>query len=78
MSRNGMLFSFIMAIATWVTTYFATGGAGRGYIWAPIVVAAVPSILQAISVYFKEDPAQASARSVGAPQRSKLSRLILG
>jgi hypothetical protein len=78
MSRNGMLFSFIMAIATWVTSYFATGGAGGGYLWAPIVVAAVPSLLQWISVYFKDEPAQANARSIGAPQRSKLSRLILG
>lgn len=78
----GILYSLILAVAAWAIDYFS-GGAGSGYVWAPLLLAAVPIVLKFISVAAEPAPemVEATARSMGGPvvvAESKTRRLLLG
>lgn len=49
MRLPGIVYSLVLAVGAWAVQYF-TEGPGSGVPWAPILVAAVPIILQSISV----------------------------
>ncbi len=76
----GIVYSLVLAIATWATTYFATGNPGGEYVWAPILLATIPTLLKFIVVAASTDEPSAQSRGMGdAPtQRSKISKLLLG
>lgn len=77
----GIIYSLLLAVLGWAATYFATGGAGGDYLWAPIVLAGLPIVLKFVTVYAgdKEQPA-AMTRGMGnpVPRVSKTERLLLG
>jgi hypothetical protein len=75
MKLPGILYSFILAVATWATTYFATGNPGGDYVWAPILLLVIPAALKALEVYAPSD--EPMARSLGVSD-SKTRRLFLG
>ncbi len=76
----GIVYSLILAVATWATTYFATGNPGGEYVWAPILLATIPTLLKFIVVAASPSEPAAASRGFGdAPaQRSRISKLLLG
>ena len=75
MTLPGALYSLLLAVGAWAVEYFSTG-VGSGVPWAPILVAAVPIVLKAISTWLGQEP-QAATRGP-ATSSSKLGRFILG
>ena len=77
-----LLLAIVIAAGEWTTAYFS-GGDGSGFSWAPIVLAAVPVVLKAITVYLSptepEQP-QAAVRGFGVEetQSSKVRKFWLG
>lgn len=47
MKIPGIIYSLLLAVAAWAIDYFTTG-AGAGFPWAPVLVAAVPVLLKLI------------------------------
>lgn len=83
MKVPGILYSLILAIGAWATTYFATGGAGGDFIWAPLLLAAVPIVVKFFTVATEpeSEPVEGTARSMGGSVvagESKTRRLLLG
>lgn len=86
MKIPGIVYSLLLAIVAWAGTYFATGGAGGNYLWAPILLAALPIVLKTVAVYAGAQPKPSGAAmargGVGFPVavavESKAKRLLLG
>ena len=58
--------------------YFSAGGAGNGYLYATIVVAAFQTIIKYLSEPTEPPAAAARGMESSAAQRSKMSRFLLG
>ena len=83
MKVPGILYSLILAIGAWAATYFATGGAGGDYVWAPLLLAGVPIVLKMFTVATDPEPsteptATARGGAISQPQPGKVQRLLLG
>lgn len=48
MKLPGIIYSLLLAVAAWAVDYF-TSGAGAGFPWAPVLVAAVPVLLKLLA-----------------------------
>lgn len=81
MKLPGIIYSLILAVAAWAVDYF-TSGAGAGFPWAPVLVAAVPVLLKLIAP--GEDAPAEEAAGVGtrgiapAQGRSYISKVLWG
>ena len=81
MKIPGIIYSLLLAVAAWAIDYF-TSGAGAGFPWAPVLVAAVPVLLKLLAPG-DEPQAQASQDvSFGlepvAPGRSYVNKVLWG
>lgn len=81
MKLPGIIYSLLLAVAAWAVEYF-TSGAGAGFPWAPVLVAAVPVLLKLLAPG-GEPQAQASQDvSFGlepvAQKRSYANRVLWG
>ncbi len=74
MKLPGIIYSLLLAIGTWAVDYF-TSGAGAGFPWAPVLVAAVPIIIKLLVP--GDDTPEATARAMGHA-RSYASRVLWG
>lgn len=74
MTIPGVLYSLLAAVGVWAVEYF-TVGPGNGLPWAPILVAAVPTVLKSVSTFMIE-PTTGTAR--GIEERSNVSKWLLG
>jgi hypothetical protein len=76
MKVPGVFYSLLAAVGVWAVDYFTTG-AGSGIPWAPILVAAIPILLKAITVNVPPEQTPATAR--GADEgKSKTTKFLLG
>lgn len=57
MKLPGIIYSLLLAVAAWAIDYFTTG-AGAGFPWAPVLVAAVPILLKLIAPGEEEQASQ--------------------
>lgn len=75
----GALYSLLLAVGVWAVDYFTSGG-GSTNIIAPIIVAAVPILIQAIMVNIPPDKSTSGhARSLSSePTKSKAEKFFLG
>lgn len=79
MKLPGIVYSLLLAVGAWAIDYFTTG-AGAGFPWAPVLVAAVPILLKII-MPGEDAPTEPEAQSRGiAPvqQRSYAAKLLWG
>lgn len=76
----GIVYSLILAVAAWATTYFATGQPGGDYIWAPILLAAIPTVLKFLVEAQPTPPAAQSRGTYVSPtaERTYLQRVMMG
>ena len=70
----GLIYSLLTAIGVFFVEYF-TSGDGSASLIAPLIVAAVPIILKAITV--QTGPAELT-RGMGGPATSKMRKWVLG
>lgn len=79
MTVPGIVYSLLLAVGAWAVEYFSTGGAGSGFPWAPVLVAAVPVILKFFTSMGEETPPPAQTRGMGQAQtRSYVSKVLWG
>jgi hypothetical protein len=83
MKVPGILYSIVLALAAWALDYFGSSGAGGDFIWAPLLLAAVPIVVKFFTVATEPEPepVEGTARSMGGPVvagESKTRRLLLG
>ena len=78
MSVPGILYSLLLAIGAWAIDYFSGSGAGAGFPWSPILIAAIPVILKFFTTSSVETPEAASRGVEPAQPRGYVSRVLWG
>lgn len=75
----GLVVGAIFTIVTGLTTYFASGGAGSEWAYAPIAVAVLGTVGAAINASKPTvEPSAAASRGEVVEQPSKMRKFLLG
>jgi len=78
MKLPGIIYSLLLAIAAWAVDYF-TSGAGAGFPWAPVLVAAVPVLLKLIAPGEDAPVADVGTRGIApVASRSYVDKVLWG
>lgn len=80
MKIPGIIYSLLLAVAAWAVEYF-TSGAGAGFPWASVLVAAVPVLLKLIAPGEDAPPQASQEISFGVEpeqRRSYVDKVLWG
>lgn len=79
MKVPGIIYSLLLAVGAWAVDYFSGSGAGSGFPWAPVLVAAVPVVLKFFTAISDEETPTAQARGMGTVEkRGYVSKVLWG
>lgn len=77
MKVPGIIYSLLLAVGAWAVDYFSGSGAGSGFPWAPVLVAAVPVVLKFFTAMGGEEPPAAQTRGMETVEKRGYASKVL-